>query len=205
MPGNIITIGRQFGSGGRSVAKHLAEQLGIKYYDKELITMSAKESGISPEIFEKVDEAAANSLLYSMVIGMYGATSRMTDYGELSINDKIFKIQTEIIKKLAEEGPCVIVGRCADYILRERTDLLNVFVYSDTEKRIERAVNEYGIQSKNIKEFILKSDKKRSNYYNFYTGKRWGASCNYHLCLDSGIFGIDGSVEIIEKALNCIK
>ena len=199
MPGQIITIGRQFGSGGRQIARKLAERLGIKYYDKELITVAAKESGISPDIFEKVDEEAANSLLYSMVIGMYGASSRIANYGEISINDKIFSVQTDIINKIAKEGPCVIVGRCADYILREHPDCLNVFIYSGIDERIRRSVEEYNIQSKNIKEYILKSDKKRANYYNFYTGKKWGAISNYNICLDSGKLGIDGCVDILEK------
>lgn len=199
MANQIITIGRQFGSGGRTIAKKLAERLGIKYYDKELITIAAKESGISPDIFEKVDEEAANSLLYSMVIGMYATSSRITNYGEISINDKIFRVQTEIIEKLAGKEPCVIVGRCADYILRDHPNCINVFIYSNVEERIRRAMEEYNIQSKNIKEFVLKSDKKRANYYNFYTGKKWGAISNYNICLDSGALGIDGCVNILEK------
>ncbi|MDP4118749.1 MAG: cytidylate kinase-like family protein [Bacillota bacterium] len=194
----IITIGRQFGSGGRIIAKELAERLDIKYYDKELITVAAKESGISPEVFEKVDEEAANSLLYSMVIGMYTSASRMMNYSDVSINDKIFRIQTETIEKIAVEGPCVIVGRCADYILRDNPHCIKVFIYSDVESRVNRAVNEYKIESKNMKEFILRCDKKRANYYNFYTGKKWGATCNYNICLDSGAIGIDGCVDILK-------
>ena len=197
--GRIITVARGMGSGGRTIAKKLAERLGIKYYDKELITIAAKESGISPDIFEKVDEEAANSLLYSMVIGMYATSSRITNYGEISINDKIFRVQTEIIEKLAEKESCVIVGRCADYILREHPNCLNVFIYSNIDERIRRSVEEYNIQSKNIKEFVLKSDKKRANYYNFYTGKKWGAIYNYNICLDSSALGIDGCVNILEK------
>ncbi len=199
MAHQIITIGRQFGSGGRTIARKLAERLGVKYYDKELITLAAKESGISPEIFAKVDEEAANSLLYSMVIGMYASTSRVTNYGDISINDKIFRVQTEILEDIAKRESCVIVGRCADYILREHENLINVFIYSNIDARIERAVNEYNIQSKNMKEFILKADKKRANYYNFYTGKKWGAIANYNICLDSGTLGIDECVNVLEK------
>lgn len=199
MAGQIITVGRQFGSGGRTIAKKLAQRLGVKYYDKELITIAAKESGISPDIFEKVDEEAANSLLYSMVIGMYATTTRIANYGELSINDKIFRVQTEIIEKLAAEGPCVIVGRCADYILRDHPNCINAFIYSNIDERIRRSVEEYNIQSKNIKEFILKADKKRANYYNFYTGKKWGSIGNYNICLDSAALGIDGCVDVLEK------
>ena len=195
----VITIGRQFGSGGRTIAKKLAQRLGIEYYDKEIITIAARESGISPDIFEKVDEAAANSLLYSMVIGMYATTSHVTNFGEVSINDKIFRIQTEIIEDVASKGPCVIVGRCADYILRENPDLLNAFIYSDIEERVRRASEEYNIQSKNMKEYILKSDKKRANYYNFYTGKKWGSISNYDICLNSSSIGIDGCVDVLEK------
>ncbi len=198
---SIITIGRQFGSGGRTIAKELAKRLGIKYYDKELITIAAKESGISPDIFKKVDEEAANSLLYSMVIGMYGATSHVTNYGEISINDRIFRIQSEIIEKIADEGPCVIVGRCADYILREKENLLNVFIYSELEERIRRATDEYHINSKNMREFILKSDKKRANYYNFYTGKKWGVISNYDVCLSSSTLGIDACVDVLEHVV----
>ncbi|MBQ3054422.1 MAG: cytidylate kinase-like family protein [Clostridia bacterium] len=194
----IITIGRQFGSGGRIIAQKLAKRLGINYYDKELITIAAKKSGASPELFEKVDEEAANSLLYSMVIGMYATSSRMVNYGELSINDKIYALQSEIIEDIAKKESCVIVGRCADYVLRENPDVINAFIFSNVEDRIKRAQEEYKIESKNIKEFILRSDKKRANYYNFYTGKKWGTVGNYNICLDSGKLGIEGCVDVLE-------
>ena len=195
----IITIGRQYGSGGRIIGKLLAEKLGISFYDKEIIEMAAKKSGMSQEAFEKVDETAASSLLYSIAtsVSMFG--NYVSPQVDLPLNDKLFIIQSEIIKSIAKKGSCVIVGRCADYILKDRSDIINLFIYADKESRKKRAINEYGISPNKVDSYLHKTDKKRSTYYNHYTGEKWGNYLNYHMCLDSSILGVEGTVHMIEE------
>lgn len=186
----IVTIGRLYGSGGRKIGELVAKELGIPFYDKELITETAKKSGYSKEILESNDERPAGSFLYSLVLGANGTDS-------LPLDNKLFLAQFETIKDIAAKNSCVILGRCADYALEERNDVFNVFVYADIEKRAKRAVEEYGIEEKRAAEIINKIDKKRASYYNFYSGKKWGRAESYNLCVDSGKFGIEGTVKII--------
>ena len=195
MSGSIITISRQYGSGGRFVGKKLAEKLGIPFYDNELISMAAKESGFAESLFENAEKNTTYSLLYSL--SMFG-TSSGGMYG-LPLSDKVFLIQSDIIKKVADQGPCVIVGRCADYVLRERNDVVHFFFYSDIENRIDRAMKYYGVEEKKAKEAIEKTDKKRAAYYNYYTGERWGEIKNYHLSLNTDSIGIDACVDELAK------
>lgn len=195
MSGSIITISRQYGSGGRFVGKKLAERLGIPFYDNELISMAAKESGFAESLFENAEKNTTYSLLYSL--SMFG-TSSGGMYG-LPLSDKVFLIQSDIIKKVADQGPCVIVGRCADYVLRERKDVVHFFFYSDIEERVKRAMEYYGLEEKKVKEAIEKTDKKRAAYYNYYTGERWGEIKNYHLSLNTDSIGIDGCVNVLEQ------
>lgn len=197
----IITISRQYGSGGREIGKKLAEKRNIPFYDKELIAMAAKQSGFSEEAFEKADERATNSLLYSLMMGSYSFGGRVTTFNEMPINDKLYLIQSDIITKAAQEGPCVIVGRCANYILRDFKNTFNVFIYADKLSRMDRAVKCYGIQADKAADFLTKKDKQRANYYNFYTNRRWNDPENYHLMLNSSHFGIEESVELILEAL----
>lgn len=192
----IITISRQFGSGGRLVGKKLAESLEIPFYDKELITMSAQQSGYSKEIFEKADERATNSLLYSLSMNSY-LLHGMTGLNELPLNDRVFLIQSEIIRQVASEGPCVIVGRCADYVLKEHPRCLNFYIYADLQSRVDRATTVYGMEKEKAAENIQKLDKKRASYYNFYSNLRWGLAENYDLCINSSSVGIDGTVEML--------
>ena len=194
MINSVITISRQYGSGGRYVARKLAERLGIPYYDNEIITMSAKESGYAEDMFEKAEQLSSHSLLYS--ISMYGAASGV--YG-LPLSDKIFLIQSDIIKKCAEKGPCVIVGRCADYVLQEHPNVLNFFLHSDIDSRAKRVKAYYNCDEKNTKDYILKRDKKRAAYYNYYTTNRWGSTENYHMSINTDAVGIDGCVDVLEK------
>lgn len=195
----IITIGRQYGSGGRMIGKKLAEALGISFYNREIIELAAQKSGMSEEAFEKVDETAASSLLYSIATGAYMFGNYVSPQVDLPLNDKLFILQSEIIKSIANKESCVIVGRCADYILKDRKDVVNVFIHASKEVRKERAINEYGITMNKADNYLAKIDKKRSTYYNYYTGEKWGYSTNYHLCLDSGVLGIDGCVHMIES------
>ncbi len=193
MSNSIITISRQYGSGGRFVGKKLAEKLGIPFYDNELISMAAKKSGFAESLFENAEKNTTYSLLYSLSVFGTGAGGM---YG-LPLSDKVFLIQSDIIKQVADQGPCVIVGRCADYVLRERENVIHFFLYSEMEHRIERAMKYYGLDEKKAKEAIEKTDKKRAAFYNYYTGERWGDVKNYHLSLDTDSVGIDSCVDIL--------
>lgn len=201
----IITISRQYGSGGHEVGERLAQKLNIPLLDKELIAMAAKQSGLSEAVFERADEKAGNSLLYSMVMGNYTFGSRITGVNEMPINDKLFILQSDIIKKAAEEGPCVIVGRCGDYILRKNENVFRVFIHADKESRIRRIVRKGLCEENKAADFVAKRDKQRANYYNFYSNKRWDDLSNYHLTLDSSRFEIEELVDIIIEAIRRIK
>ena len=196
----VITIARQYGSGGREIGEMLAKKLNVPYYDKELIALAAKKSGLSEEVFRQADERATSSLLYSLVMGTYGYGGGVAGMNDMPINDKLFLIQADIIRKAAEEGACVIVGRCADYILRERKDCLRVFIHADRDSRLRRAVEKYGIDPTKVSDFLTKKDKQRANYYNFYTNKKWDALQNYDLTIDSSVFTPEQAVELIIQA-----
>ncbi len=194
----IVTIGRQFGSGGRIVGKKLAEQLGIPYYDKELINLASKESGICGEFFEKADEKNSGSLLKALAMGfsMNNAIFQSNDY--LS-NESLFQIQSEVIRKVAAEGSCVLVGRCADYILRDEPDCVHVFISASWQDRVRRAMEYNRVPEKEAEEFLKKADKSRASYYNYYTDKVWGAAGSYDLCVNSSLYGIDRTVDFIRQ------
>ena len=196
----VITISRQFGSGGHEVGEKLAKRLELPFYDKELIALAAKKSGFSEEVFSDVDEKATSSLLYSMVMGSYAFGTRVPGINEMPINDKLFIIQSDIIKKAAAEGPCVIVGRCADYILREHPNCLHVFVHADKAARIKRIVGLGYCDEKKAPDFVTKKDKQRANYYNFYSNNRWDDLQNYDLTIDTSRFSVALAVEIIIDA-----
>ena len=195
----IVTIARQFGSGGREIGEELSKKLGVKFYDKELISIAAKESNIAPEIFENVDEKATNSLLYSLSLGLYSFSNTYSVGDNLPVNDKLYILQHKIIKKVANEGPCVIVGRCADHILRDRNDVLRVFIYADLDFRVKRAIDLKGVKPSKAEQVVQKTDKSRSNYYNFYSGKKWGATENYDLCINTTGIQIKEMVSVIAK------
>ena len=198
---SVITIARQYGSGGRIIGEKLAKALNIPFYDKELIAMAAKKSGLSKEIFEKAGEKATSSLLYSLVMGTYNFGSHFSMAADMPINDRLFMIQADIIKNAAMEGPCVIVGRCADYILREHTHCFHVFIRADHDDRVKRIVEEYGDPADKAEDLLQKKDKQSANYYNFYSNKKWGDLNNYDLVVNSSLFGIEGSIELIKAAL----
>ncbi len=193
----IITIARQFGSGGREIGKALAESLGIPCYDKELISLAAKESGMDADVFKNVDERATNSLLYSLSMGLYSFGNNFSSNGDLPVNDRLYILQHQIIKKLAEEGPCVIVGRCADYVLKDRDDTLSVFIHADMEYRKKRAIEIHGVAKNRAEQIVNKTDKVRANYYSFYSGQKWGYAHNYDLCLDSSKLSTNKIVKLI--------
>lgn len=198
---SIITIARQFGSGGREIGSALAKEFGVKCYDKELISIAARESGIDPEVFENVDEKAANSLLYSLSMGLYSFGSGY-GAGQLPVNDRLYLLQHKIIKQLAEENPCVFVGRCADYVLRERNDVLRLFIYADKDFRIKRAVELKNIPQSKAEHVVDKTDKSRANYYNFYSGRKWGLTENYDLCINRTKLTDKQVVDVVKEYLN---
>lgn len=193
----IVTIGRQFGSGGRSIGEKVAKKLGVPFYDKELISLAAKESGIDPDIFKNVDEKAANSLLYSLSMGLYSFGSGFQAMGDLPVNDKLYMLQHKIIKDIARKGACVIVGRCADYVLREQPNVVNIFIYADMEYRKQESVKRHGIDAARAEHIINKTDKSRANYYSFYSGQKWGMAENYDLCINSAKIDEDSIVDLI--------
>lgn len=193
----IITISRQFGSGGKEIGMKIAEKLGIKCYDRELLELAAKNSGLCQELFENHDEKPTNSFLYSLVMDTYSLGYSTSSYMDMPINHKVFLAQFDTIKKVAEEGPCVIVGRCADYALEEFKNCCNVFIIADIEVRSKRIAKLHNLTIEKATEMILKTDKRRASYYNYYSNKKWGDARSYHLCLDSSQIGIDGSVDLI--------
>ena len=196
----VITISRQFGSGGHEVGERLARELGVPFYDKALIAMAAKQSGLSEEVFANADEKASSSLLYSMVMGSYSFGARVPGINEMPINDKLFIIQSDIIKKAAAEGPCVVIGRCADYILREHDNCLNVFIHASKEERVRRSIAKKDCEERKASDFVTKKDKQRANYYNFYSNKRWDDLQNYDITIDTSRFTIDQAVALLIDA-----
>ncbi len=199
--GTIITIGRQYGSGGRVIGKKLAETLGIPFYDKELLSRAAKDSGLCEEIFENHDEKPTNSFLYSLVMDTYSFGYNTAALNDMPINQKVFLAQFNAIKSIADEGPCVIVGRCADYALEEYDNCLSVFIKADYKKRVRRIADKYELTDSKAKDRINKKDKARASYYNYYSNKKWGDAASYDLCIDSSVFGVDGTVELIKGAI----
>lgn len=191
MSNRIITISRQFGSGGRTIGKELAARLGIPCYDQELIGKIAKESGFAESYVEERGEQALRGGFMASVFGD-------RDFYGHSNQDDLWNAQQKVILKLAQESSCVIVGRCADYILRGKADCLNVFIHADSNKRAERIVKQYGERDTAPQKRLQEKDKRRAAYYEFYTDNKWGAMENYHIALDSGALGIEKCVEILK-------
>lgn len=201
----VITISRQYGSQGHEVGQKVAEKLSIPYFDKSLIALAAKQSGFSEAAFEYADEKAGSSLLYSMVTSGMGVAARIAGTNELPINDKLFLIQSDIIRNAAEEGPCVIVGRCSNYILRDHPNVFKVFIHADKADRIKHAIEVDGIDANKASDFVTKRDKQRANYYNFYSSMRWDDLNAYNLTLDTSLFTVDQAADIIIKAIEALE
>lgn len=200
MANKIYTIGREFGSGGREVGEKLAQKLGIKLYDKELLQQAAKDSGFCEEIFENHDEKPTNSFLYSLVMDTYSVSGySAAPFLDMPLNHKVFLAQFETIKKIAEKESCVIVGRCADYALSDNPDCINIFIHADLDVRIKNVSRNLNITENKARDIINKTDKQRASYYNYYTSKKWGDSKSYNLSLDAGKLGTDNCVEMILK------
>ena len=187
----VITIGRQLGSGGREIGQVIAKKLGISFYDKELLAEAAKKSGLAKELFENHDEKPTNSFLYSLVMDTYSLGYSSSTFSDMPLNHKIFLAQFDTIKNIADRESCVIVGRCADYALADYSNVLSVFIHADLEYRIRRICKRHSLTSAKAKEEIVKTDKRRSSYYNYYTSKKWGEASGYHLCIDSSAVSIE--------------
>ena len=189
----VVAISRQFGSGGHEIGRKLAQRLGIKFYDKELLSKIAKESGMSEHIVEYYDEMPTKSLIFSLAMDAYPVS-----FAEIPINQKIYQAQVETIKKIAEDESCVIIGRCADSILSEYKNVVSVFVHADMKSKIERVSDREGVPEAKAKDMILKTDKKRASFYNFYsTDKKWGDAASHDLTVNSATLGIDKTVDLL--------
>ena len=195
----VITIGRQFGSGGREIGKLLATSLNIPFYDKDLITRAAKESGYCKELIETHDERPTNSFLYNLVMDTYSFGYTAAGMVDMPISQKVFLAQFDTIRKIADEGACVIVGRCADYALAEYKNHVSVFINSNMDVRINRIMDKYDLTTSKAKDMIVRRDKQRQSYYNYYSSGKWGYSDTYHLCINSGVLGIEGTAEFLKQ------
>lgn len=189
-----ITIGRQFGSGGREIGKKVAQALGIPYYDKELLAVAAKESGLSHEFLKNYDEKPTNSFLYSLVMGQQNLLSGVQG---ATVEQLAAKAQRDAVLSVAEKGSCVIVGRCADYILRDKEGLVRVFICAEHDARIRRVCQRDGVSEKEAEEKLRRLDKARASYYSFHTDRKWGAAESYDLCINSSLRGTDAAAELI--------
>ena len=190
MSRKIITITRQYGSGGREIGEQLSKKLSIEFYDNKLLELAAESSGIHKNHFHENDDKRTNSFLYLL----------STTYGQggIPFDDTLFFAQLNTIQKIASEQDCLIMGRCADYALRDFNNVINLYIGAPLEYRVKRAIEVYGIEEKHAESYVKRIDKQRTSYYNYYTDKRWGQPQNYQLCLDSSVLGIDGTVKLIE-------
>ena len=197
MAHNVITISREFGTGARTIGQKLASELGYAYYDRAIIQMAADKSGLSPDFIEKNEEKSTNSFLFNIATSAYISSGMNLQY-TVPVNDKAFLAQSEVIRELAEKGNCVIVGRCANYILAEHPNLIRVFVRADKPDRIKRIVEEYGYTGKSAEAELNKIDKGRANYYKYYTGSTWKSMDNYDLCINTSRMDLAHAVELLK-------
>ena len=197
-----VTICRQFGSGGSEIGYRLAQELGIKYYDKDIVVQAAKESGVCEKVMELEEEKATGSFLYSMVLAPHAAASHFLNWTEDSLNDRIYKAQANFIRKAASEESCVFIGRCADHLLWDEPNVLRVFIQADLDDRKARIAKEGDLTLEKAEEVIRKKDKTRANYYNFHANRKWTDLTNYDLCLNvSKTGGIDEAVHLIKEMI----
>ncbi len=198
MDPKIITIGRQLGSGGRTIGEKLASKMNFSFYDKELIGLASKESGLGKEFFEQVDEKTSHRF-FGGAFGIHNVYSEDTFINNYLNSETLFNIQSDVIRNIANEHSAVIVGRCADYVLKDHKYCLNIFINASFDDRIKRVMGYEHISEQKALELIEKTDKKRAAYYNYFSNKTWGAAESYHLCIDSSVLGIDETVNFIEK------
>lgn len=196
----VLTIGRELGSGGHEIGRKLSERLGVSFYDKELINIASQNSGLGKEFFEKADECYGHSLFG----GLFGMRNSLVDEvyaGYYLSNENFFKIQSDVIRDLAEEGSAVFVGRCADYVLKNHQRCFNIFITAETADRVKRIASIHEVDEDKAKKMVEKMDKKRAEYYNFYSDRPWGVAKSYHLCVNSSILGIENTVDIVAECV----
>ena len=196
----IITISREYGSGGRYVGETLAKELAVPFYDKDIIQMAAKKSGLSEGLVEQSEEYLPNTFLHNLKYSAYSGYDSVTFY-EAPVTDKVFLAQSDVIKELASQGSCIIVGRCAGYILRDDPRLVTVFIRAALDDKVDRAVKYYNLSAEKAPERIRKIDKHRTNYYRYYTNRQWGSFDNFDLAINTTFTGIDGAVALIATML----
>lgn len=195
----VVTIGRQFGSAGREIGKKVAEYFDITFYDRDLLTRAAKESGFCEEMIQNHDERPTNSFLYNLVMDTYSFGYNNSSFVDMPISHKVFLAQFDAIKKIADEGPCVIVGRCADYALADRSNVVDLFIYANESCKIKRIMEKYELNENKARDMIIKKDKQRQSYYNYYSSKKWGRADSYDLCINSSVLGVEGTVKLIAQ------
>ncbi|MCI8590455.1 MAG: cytidylate kinase-like family protein [Clostridiales bacterium] len=202
----VVTIAREYGSNGRIIGKKVAELLNAAFYDSELITMAARKSGISQNLLNDIDEKAAHSLMYSISVGagVFSGFGVGTSFN-MPLNDKLFLVQADIIKEIAAKENAVIVGRCSDYLLRDHETAVNAFIYAPYDVRKKTVAERYGISVDKAAEMIVKKEKQRKSYYNYYAGRKWGQPANYDLCIDSSVLGIEETANLLADFVKKIK
>lgn len=200
----VITIARQYGSGGKTIGEMLSKKLGIEYYDKDLIYLASEESGINADLFMKADEKIKNNALFRAVTKAqpYKGELISPDSNDFTSNKNLFNYQAKIIKELASEQSCVIIGRCADYVLKDNDNVLSVFVHAPKDFCMEMAAKKHSMSESELEKFIAKTDKGRADYYKYYTGREWTDARNYDLCLDSSKLGFERCVDEIIAYMN---
>lgn len=201
----VITIARQYGSGGRIVGKMLSDELGIPYYDRQLLQLASDDSGINEQLFANADEKVKSTSLFKIAKKVYNGELITPDKEDFVSNDNLFNYQAKIIKELAEEDSCVIIGRCADFVLKDHPNVIRVFVHASEEKCLERAGEIRHMEPKELKKYIADIDKRRGTYYKYYTGREWSDARNYDLCLDSSKIGYKGCVDAIKNMIEIRK
>ena len=201
MDNYVITIARSYGSGGRTMGKMLAEELGIDCYDLDLLKLASEDSGINEALFGESDEKLKGRNIFKIVKGVYTGHVSAPGSDDFLSKENLFNYQAKVIKELADTTSCIIIGRCADYALADFDNCLSVFFHADLKTRIRRIAKIYDLTDAKAKDKIAKTDKRRASYYNYYTSKRWGDADSYDFCIDSGKMGIDGSVDLVLNAV----
>ena len=201
MTNYTITIGRQAGSGGREIGEKLAKALQIKCFDKEILAESSKKSGLCEEIFHNNDEKPTSSFLYSLVMDVTGGSYSGAAYLDMPLNHKVFLAQFHTIQEIAEKESAIFIGRCADYALMDNPNLVRIFIHAPLEDRIVRISERHNLTANKAKDMIVKTDKKRASYYNYYSNGKWGDAANYDLSVNSSLLGIDGTVDVLQDFL----
>ena len=204
MSKTVITIGRQFGSNGREIGKRLADKLGYKFYDKELLYEAAKASGLSEDLLKSLDERPNKSFLFNLVMDPYSYSFSNTGY-QVNLNQQAFQATYDTIKRLADESPCIIVGRCADYALRHNPNLLRLFIHAPLEFRIKNVSERFNLSEDKAKTQISREDKARASYYNYYTSRKWGSLESYDVFINSSLMSLDKTVDAITHYIDGIE